>query len=113
LEELLCAEFTPVVDVLVDAAKAELDAHVVITLQRFLQLVRDIMAMLNRRRLDLEANRQDQAKRNPGAVIQEYLARQGHLEQRIEDCARIAAALKLLARRCAALGSAAAPFSSR
>ncbi len=57
MEELLIADFRPVVDVLVDAAEAELDAYVVVSVQRFSQLARDLVAVVNRRRLDLEADR--------------------------------------------------------
>jgi hypothetical protein len=106
LEALLSAEFHPIADALADAAGAELDVHVAASVQRFLQLGRDLAAMLNRRKVDLEANRRDQPKRKRGAQIQEHQARQKHLEQRIQDCGRIAAALKDLVRRCAALGPA-------
>jgi len=103
LEELLSAEFHPVVDALTDAATAEFDAHVVVAVQRFSQLGRDLVAMLNRRRWDLEADRRDHTKRKPDALIQEYHMRQKQVQQRIQDCIRAAAALKLLAQRCAAL----------
>jgi hypothetical protein len=100
LEELLIAEFHPVVQALVDAAEAELDAHVVISVQRLSQVGRDLVTMLSRRRHDLEA---DQPKREPGALIRECQKRQRHLERHIRDCARIADALKVLTSRCAGL----------
>jgi signal recognition particle receptor subunit beta len=103
LEELLIAEFRPVVEALADAAEAELDAHVVISVQRFSQSGRDLIAVLSRRRLDLEADRQDERKAEPGALIREYRARQKQLEQHVRDCTRIADALKVLVGRCAAL----------
>jgi hypothetical protein len=98
LEELLIADFRPVVDVLVDAAEAELDAYVALSVQRFSQLARDLVAVASRRRRDLEADR-DQMKTERSAQIQEYQARQKQLEQRIRSCASIADALKLLISR--------------
>lgn len=119
LERLLNTEFHPVADALADAAAAELDAHVEASIQRFSQLGHDLVAMLNRRRLDLEASRRDEMNglqddaQKPGALIQDYQARQKYLEQRIQNCARIAATLKLLIHRCAAFGSAAGHLSAR
>jgi hypothetical protein len=109
LEELLIAEFDPLVEALVDSAEAELDAHAVITIQRFSQLQRDLVATLKRCRLDLESGPQDQAKRAPDALVREYQRRKKLLEEHIENCARIAEVLTLLLNRCAALGSDADP----
>jgi signal recognition particle receptor subunit beta len=109
LEELMIAEFDPVVEALVDAAEAELDAHVVISVQRFSQLSCDLIAALRRHRLDLESDRNHQDQGRSGALIHEYQKRQKLLEAHIQHCARTAEALSLLINRCAALGPAADP----
>jgi signal recognition particle receptor subunit beta len=109
LEELMIAEFDPVVDALVDAAEAELDAHVVISVQRFSELSRELIAALKRHRLDLESDRNDQGARRPGALIQEYQKRQKLMEAHVQNCTGIAETLSLLISRCAALGSSADP----
>jgi tRNA U34 5-carboxymethylaminomethyl modifying GTPase MnmE/TrmE len=106
LEELLIAEFNPVVEALVDAAEAELDAYVVISVERFSQLGRDLVAMLKRRSEDVEAASRNQVTARPDA-LQECQKRQKELEQRIQNCGRIAGKLKLVISRCAAFGTAA------
>lgn len=104
LEELLIADFRPVVNELVDAARAELDAYMGALVQQFSQLERRLVALFNSRRRDLEVVCSDQAGKEPAALIQEYQGRQKRLEQRIQDCIKIADGLKLLIIRCAALG---------
>jgi signal recognition particle receptor subunit beta len=104
LEELLIVDFHPVVKELVAAAKAELDAYMDALVQQFSQLERRLVGLFNRRRLELEVERGDQAGQERAALIEEYHGHQKRLEQRIQDCIRIADALKLLISRCAALG---------
>jgi signal recognition particle receptor subunit beta len=104
LEELLIADFHPVVNELVAAAEAEFDAYMAVLAQQFSQLEGRLIAFLNSRRLDLEAERGDRAEKASAALIQEYQEHQKRLEQRIQDCIRIVDALKLLMSRCAALG---------
>jgi signal recognition particle receptor subunit beta len=110
LEERLSAELHPVVDRLLEAAKIELEGYIVLSVQRFSQLVRDVGSTLDRRKFDLEARRRSQAEKRldvsakPDTVIEEYQARLRRQTQRLKDCARIAADLKLLVRRCAAFG---------
>jgi signal recognition particle receptor subunit beta len=106
LEQILLMDFTPVVDALVKAAETEIAAHVSISVDRFSQLGRDLVAMLNRRRLDIEAERRGDMIKRPAGPANETVLRQKHLEQSIETCARIADSLKVLISRCAALGPA-------
>jgi hypothetical protein len=100
LELVLLADFSPVVDALVTAAEAELDAHVVVSAERFSQLGRDLVAMLNRRKLDVEADRstqtRTQTRKEPEGSDNEFERRQKYLENIVENCARITDALKLL-----------------
>jgi GTP-binding protein EngB required for normal cell division len=102
LELILLADFTPVVDALVTAAEAELDAHVVVSAERFSQLGRDLVAMLNRRKLDVEADRRTQtsARKEAGGPNGEFEMRQKYLEKIVENCSMITDALKLLISRC-------------
>jgi signal recognition particle receptor subunit beta len=109
LEELLVAEFQPVADALVDAAEAELDTHVVISAQRFSQLGRDLIEIVKRRRLDLEADRDGKAKTKESAKVREDQERQKQLEERVQRCVKIADALKLLSQRCVSPGSTTRP----
>jgi signal recognition particle receptor subunit beta len=101
LEQILLADFTPVVEALVNAAETEIAAHVSISVDRFSQLGRDLVAMLNRRKLDVEAERRGETTKKPSGPVSETAARQRQLEQSIESCARIADALKLLIARSA------------
>jgi signal recognition particle receptor subunit beta len=112
LEEVLSAEFHKVVDALVDAAAVELDDHVARSSRRVLQLGRDLAAMMERRRFELEAYHRDPANTEPSGLLQEYQGRQMQLVQRLQDCDRIADALKLLFSQCAALGRAEDRLSS-
>jgi signal recognition particle receptor subunit beta len=112
LEEVVSAEFHKVVDALVEAAAVELDVNVALSAQRLAQLGRDLTAMANRRRTELEAYRRDPARRDAGGLVQEYQARQLQLTQRLQDCDRIADALKLLFSQCGALGRAAGRATS-
>jgi Dynamin family len=98
LELILLADFTPVVDALVTAAEAELDTHVAVSAERFSQLGRDLVAMLNRHKLDIEASRGGQIPEE-GADA-EFALRRKYLEQRVEKCVRIANELKLLISQC-------------
>jgi signal recognition particle receptor subunit beta len=109
LEELLIAEFGPVVDALVDAAEAEFAAQVTISIQRFTQLARDVVVTLDRCRFDLLSDRSDQAKDRPNALM-EYQRRKRVLEEQIRNCARIADALSLLFNGGDASGPAANPL---
>ena len=110
LEERLSAELHPAVDKLLEAAAAALEAYIVVSVQRFSQLVRDVGTTLDRRKLDLEARRSSQAEKRlngsakPDAVIRDCQARLTRQTQRLKECVRIAADLKLLVRRCAAFG---------
>lgn len=110
LEELLSAELHQVVDKLLETAGAGLEAHIVKSVQRFSQLVRDVGTTLDRRKFDLEARRRSQADKRfdvsakPDTVIEEYQAHLRRQTQRLKECARIAADLKVLVRRCAAFG---------
>jgi signal recognition particle receptor subunit beta len=106
LEQILLADFMPVVDALVKAAETEIAAHVAISTDRFSQLGRDLVAMLNRRKLDVEADRRGETVREPGGSASETTTRQKQIEQSIEHCAGIADALKLLMARSAVLGPA-------
>jgi hypothetical protein len=101
LELVLLADFSPVVDALVTAAEAELDAHVVISAERFSQLGRDLVAMLNRRKLDVEADRRTrtQTQKELAGSDNEFERRQKYLENVVENCARITDTLKLLISR--------------
>ncbi len=103
LEQILLADFTPVVEALVSAAETEIVAHVSISIDRFTQLGRDLVAMLDRRKLDVEAERRGDTTKKPGQRASETTTRQKQLEQSVEDCARIADALKLLMTRSAVL----------
>jgi signal recognition particle receptor subunit beta len=102
LEQILLADFTPVVDALVNAAETEIAGHVSISVDKFSQLGRDLVAMLNRRKLEVEVERRGETIKKPTGSANEAAARQKHLEQSIENCARIADSLKLLISRCAA-----------
>ena len=108
LEEALSAAFHPVVDALLKTADAGLETYIVVSVQRFSQLVRDVGTTLDRRKLDIESRRQAEKPLNgsakPDAMIEDYDARLKRQTQRPKDCARIAADLKLLVRRCAAFG---------
>jgi signal recognition particle receptor subunit beta len=110
LEGRLSAELHPVIDRLLEAADAALEAYIVVSVQRFSQLVRDVGTTLDRRKLDLEARRSSQAEKRlngsakPDAVIQDCQTRLTRQTQRLKDCVRIAGDLKLLVRRCAAFG---------
>jgi tRNA U34 5-carboxymethylaminomethyl modifying GTPase MnmE/TrmE len=101
LERILLADFTPVVDALVTAAESELAAHIVVSAERFSRLGRDLVAMLNRHKLDVEADRlrQTQPQTEVSGPGHELEARRIYLEARIENCVRIADALKLLIGR--------------
>ena len=112
LEEVLSAEFHQVVDALVDAAAVELDANVARSVRRLTQLGRDLAAMVKRRRLELEAYDRDPTSREPSGLLRDYQPLQMELAQRLQDCDRIANALKLLFGQCAALGRAAERLSS-
>jgi tRNA U34 5-carboxymethylaminomethyl modifying GTPase MnmE/TrmE len=102
LEIILLADFTPVVDALVTAAEAELDEHVVVSAERFSQLGRDLVAMLNRRKLDVEADRrrQSQARKEAPGPDHELELHQKYLEERIENCVTITDELKRLISLC-------------
>ena len=109
LEELLSAAVDPVVDDLLDKAASALETYIVVSVQRFSQLVRDVGITLDRRKLDIEAGRRNQAEKQLNgsrapAMAEDYEARLKRQTQRIRDCARIAGDLKLLVRRCAAFG---------
>jgi signal recognition particle receptor subunit beta len=106
LEQILLADFTPVVDALVSAAETEIAAHVSISIDRFSQLGRDLVAMLDRRKADVEAERRGDAMTKPGGPASEPTTRHKQLEQRIETCARIADELKVLISRSTVLGPA-------
>jgi signal recognition particle receptor subunit beta len=112
LEQILLSDFTPVVNALVSAAETEIGAHVSISIERFSQLGRDLVAMLHRRKLDVEAERRGETMKNPGGPVNEAAMRQKQLEQSIETCARIADSLKLLMGRCAVLGPALDPVQT-
>jgi hypothetical protein len=103
LEQILLADLTPVVDALVSAAETEIAAHVSISIDRFAQVGRDLAAMFDRRKLDVEAERSGETMERPPEPANEHSTRQKQLEQSIERCARIADALKLLTDRSAAL----------
>ena len=87
----------------------ELEAYIVTSVQRYSQLVRDVMTTLDRRKFELDARLRAAEKppngpAKPDAVIEDCQARLKRQTQRLKDCARIAADLKLLVRRCAAFG---------
>jgi hypothetical protein len=107
LEQILLADLAPMVDALVSAAETEIAAHVSISIDRFAQMGRDLVAMLDRRKLDIEAERRGEMMETPPEPANEHSTRQKQLEQSIESCARIADALKLLMGRSATLGPAA------
>ncbi len=107
LEQILLADLAPVVDALVSAAETEIAAHVSLSIDRFAQAGRDLVAMLDRRMLDVEAERRGATMEKPSEPANEHSTRQRRLEQSIESCARIADALKLLMGRSAALGPSA------
>jgi signal recognition particle receptor subunit beta len=109
LEQILLMDFTPVVEALVSAAEAEIVAHVSISVDRFSQLGRDLIAMLNRRKLDVEAERRGDMIKKPAGPANETSVRQKQLEQSIETCAGISYSLKSLISRCAALSPAPEP----
>jgi hypothetical protein len=109
LERVLLADFTPVVKALVTAAETEIAAHVAIAVERFTQSGRDLVAMLNRRKLDVETERRGNAVTSTAGPDNEMAMRQKHVEQSIENCARIADSLKLLIGRCASLGPTGEP----
>jgi hypothetical protein len=98
LELILLADFTPVVDALVTAAEAELNAHVAVSAERFAQLGRDLVAMLNRRKQDVESDHRTQtsARKEAADPNNEFEMRQKYLEKVMENCAKITDALKLL-----------------
>jgi hypothetical protein len=102
LELILLADFSPVVDALVTAAEAELDARVVVSAERFSQLGRDLVAMLIGRKLDVEVDRRSRAETQKGTAgpDNEYDGRQKYLEQCVENCSSITDALKLLISKC-------------
>jgi len=110
LEQLLSAAFDRVVGNLLDTAGSALETYIVVSVQRFSQLVRDVGITLDRRKLDIEARRRIQAEKQPNGsakphtLTEDCEARLKRQTQRIRDCARIAGDLKLLVRRCAALG---------
>jgi signal recognition particle receptor subunit beta len=104
LEQILLADLAPVVEALVGAAETEIAAHVAISIDRLAQAGRDLVAMLDRRKLDVEAERGGATMEKPPEPASEHSTRQRQLEQSIESCARIADALKLLMGRSAALG---------
>jgi hypothetical protein len=110
LEKRLSGELHPAVDKLLEAADAALESYIVASVQRFSQLVRDVGTTLDRRKVDIEARRGGQVEKRlngaakPDAVIEDCQARVKRQTQRLKDCARIAADLKLLVRRCAAFG---------
>ena len=112
LEEVLSAEFHKVVDALMDAAAVELEAHVARSSRRLLQLGRDLAAMTDSRLLELGAAHRDPTNTAPNGLLGEYQGRQTELVQRLQDCDRIADALKRLFSQCAALGRAAERVSS-
>jgi hypothetical protein len=107
LEQILLADLAPVVDALVSAAEAEIAAHVSISIDRLAQAGRDLVATLDRRKRDVEAERRGETMEKPPEPANEHSTRQNRLEQSIESCARIADALKLLMGRSVALGPAA------
>jgi hypothetical protein len=77
--------------------------------QRFSRLVRDVGTTLDRRKLDIDTRRNRAERRLDGsaqsdAMIEDYDPRLKQQTQRLKDCARIAADLKRLVRRCAAFG---------
>jgi hypothetical protein len=109
LEEHLSAAFHPMVDALLETADAGLEAYIVVSVQRFSRLVRDVGATLDRRKLDIDSRRNQAEQRLNGSaqsdvMIEDYDARLKQQIQRLKDCARIAADLKRLVRRCAAFG---------
>jgi len=110
LEEGLSAALHPVVEALVKTADSGLETYIVVSVQRFSQLVRDVGMTLDRHKLDIETRRRNQPENQldgsakPDAMIEDYDVRLKRQTQRIKDCARIAADLKLLVRRCAAFG---------
>jgi len=109
LEEHLSAAFHPMVDALLETADAGLEAYIVVSVQRFSRLVREVGTTLDRRKLDIDSRRNQAEKRLNGsarsdAMIEDYDARLKQEIQRLKDCARIAADLKRLVRRCAAFG---------
>jgi hypothetical protein len=109
LEEHLSAAFHPIVDALLETADAGLEAYIVVSVQRFSRLVRDVGATLDRRKLDIDSRRNQAGQRLNGSaqsdvMIEDYDARLKQQIQRLKDCARIAADLKRLVRRCAAFG---------
>jgi GTPase SAR1 family protein len=114
LEERLSAELNSIVDKLLQAADAELEAYIVTAVQRYSQLVRDVATTLDRRKFELDARRHRAAEKpsdgakldgaKPDAVIADYPARLKCQTQRINEATRIAAELKQLVRQCAAFG---------
>src|SRR5215470_5385713 len=110
LEERLSAELTSAVDKLLETAAAELETYIVISMQRYSQLVHDVMTTLDHRKFELDARRHRAAEKppngpaTPDAVIGGYQVRVKHQMQRIKESTRIAAELKQLVRQCAAFG---------
>ena len=112
----MSAALHPVADALLETAYAGLEAYVVVSVQRFSRLVRDVGMTLDRRKLDIDSRRNQAEKRLNGsaqslngcarsdAIIEDYDPRLKQQTQRLKDSARIAAELKRLVRRCAAFG---------
>jgi hypothetical protein len=103
LQELLSSEFQATVGALVEAAATELNNHVTMVTNRFSKLVQDLVALLDRRRLDIETDRRDPKAGQSAATLQRYQERQSELEERVQRCIMIATELNYLARRSTAI----------
>jgi Dynamin family len=99
LQELLSTEFQATVEALVEAAATELRYHVAMVTNRFSKLIQDLVALLDRRKLDLEADRRDPVSGRSTALFQRYQEHQNELEERVQRCMMIATELTYLARR--------------
>ena len=79
----MSAAFHPVVDALLKTADAGLETYIVVSVQRFSRLVRDVGTTLDRRKLDIESRRRNRAEKplngsaKPDAMIEDYDAAKG------------------------------------
>jgi polyhydroxyalkanoate synthesis regulator phasin len=103
LEELLSTEFQATVEALVEAAATELSNHVAMVTNRFSKLIQDLVALLNRRKLDLETNRRDPELGRSTALLRRYQEHRSQLTERAQRCIMIATELEHLARRSMAI----------
>jgi signal recognition particle receptor subunit beta len=103
LEELVINEFRPLVDSLVENAKAELDDYLTEVTNRLSRFSEELGALLRRRKSDLTAHRRGLETDKSIVQAQSYLRRREELEDCVGHCSRIATELEYLSRRIAAI----------